>query len=48
MTKEEQDLAAATRMETPPLCHCGDQAVVNERDEFECPNKVKVSAKCIS
>ena len=49
MTAKEKHLAAVRRFEEPPLCHCGDRAMINPDNtlEFVCPNKHEVSAKCI-
>ena len=46
---KEKHLAAVKRLEEPPLCDCGDRAVINPENtlEFVCPNKHKVSEKCI-
>ena len=45
----ERSLAVVRRLEEPPLCECGDRAVINPENtlEFMCPNKHKVSEKCI-
>ena len=49
MTAKEKHLAAVRRLEDPPLCECGDRAVINPENtlEFVCPNKHEVSGKCI-
>ena len=49
MTAKEKHLATVRRLEKPPLCHCGDLAVINPDNtlEFVCPNKHEVSGKCI-
>ena len=49
MTAKEKHLAAVRRLEEPPLCDCGDRAVINPKNtlEFVCPNKHEVSAKCM-
>ena len=49
MTAKEKHLAAVRRLEEPPLCDCGDRAVINPENtlEFVCPNKHEVSAKCM-
>ena len=49
MTAKEKHLAAVRRLEEPPLCECGDRAVINPENtlEFVCPNKHEVSEKCI-
>ena len=49
MTAKEKHLAAVRRLEEPPLCECGDRAVINPKNmlEFVCPNKHEVSGKCI-
>ena len=45
----ERSLAVVRRLEEPPLCECGDRAVINPQNtlEFMCPNKHEVSGKCI-
>ena len=49
MTAKEKHLAVVRRLEEPPLCDCGDRAVINPKNtlEFVCPNKHEVSAKCM-
>ena len=49
MTAKEKHLAAVKQLEEPPLCECGDRAVINPENtlEFVCPNKHEVSEKCI-
>ena len=49
MTAKEKHLAAVRRLEEPSLCEYGDQAMINPENtlEFMCPNKHKVSGKCI-
>ena len=49
MTAKEKHLATVRRLEEPPLCECGDRAVINPENtlEFVCPNKHEVSGKCI-
>ena len=49
MTAKEKHLAAVRQLEEPSLCDCGDRAVINPENtlEFVCPNKHKVSAKCM-
>ena len=49
MTAKEKHLAVVRRLEKPPLCECGDRAVINPKNtlEFMCPNKHEVSGKCI-
>ena len=49
ITAKEKHLAAIRRLEEPPLCECGDRAVINPENtlEFVCPNKHKVNGKCI-
>ena len=49
MTAKEKHLATVRRLEEPPLCDCGDRAVINPENtlEFVCPNKHEVSAKCM-
>ena len=49
MTAKEKHLAAVRRLEEPPLCDCGDRAMINPENtlEFVCPNKPEVSEKCI-
>jgi hypothetical protein len=46
MTDSEKEVAKYRRLETPPLCKCGDHAVINPRnpEEFICPNQDEVSA----
>ena len=46
---KEKHLAVVRRLEEPPLCDCGDRAVINPENtlEFVCPNKHEVSAKCM-
>jgi len=45
MTEEEKAVASARRLEDPPKCHCGEQAVINPRNEedFICPLRREVS-----
>ena len=45
MTEEEKVVASARRLEDPPKCHCGEQAVINTRNELEfiCPLRREVS-----
>jgi hypothetical protein len=31
MTEDEKAVASARRLEDPPKCHCGEQAVINPR-----------------
>ena len=49
MTAKEKHLVAFRRLEEPPLCDCGDRAVISPENtlEFVCPNKHEVSAKCM-
>ena len=49
MTAKEKHLAVVRRLEEPPLCECGDRAMINPKNtlEFVCPNKHEVSGKCI-
>ena len=49
MTAKEKHLAAVKQLEEPPLCDCGDRAMMNPENtlEFMCPNKHEVSAKCM-
>ena len=49
MMAKEKHLAVVRRLEEPPLCDCGDRAVINPKNtlEFVCPNKHEVSRKCI-
>ena len=49
MTAKEKHLTVVRRLEKPPLCDCGDRAVINPENtlEFVCPNKHEVSAKCM-
>jgi len=49
MTAKEKHLATVKRLKKPPLCECGDRAVINPENmlEFVCPNKHEVSEKCI-
>jgi hypothetical protein len=49
MMAKDKHLAVVRRLEEPPLCDCGDRAVINPENtlEFVCPNKHEVSAKCI-
>lgn len=50
MTNEEKKEAIARRLETPPLCHCGDPAQIHRTVKncsftptFECRNRTEVS-----
>ena len=46
MTEEEKNDVALKRIENPPLCKCGDPAVVDSNavvPEFVCRNKCEVS-----
>ena len=49
MTAKEKHLATVRRLEEPPLCECGDRAVINPENtlEFVWPNKHEVSGKYI-
>ena len=49
MTAKEKHLATVRRLEKPPLCECGDRAMINPENtlEFVCSNKHEVSGKCI-
>jgi hypothetical protein len=49
ITAKEKHLAIVRRFKEPPLCDCGDRAMINPENmlEFVCPNKHKVSGKCI-
>ena len=49
MTAKQKHLVAVRRLEEPPLCHCGDRAVINLENtlEFIYLNKHEVSAKCM-
>ena len=49
MMAKEKHLAVVRRLEEPPLCDCGDRAMINPENtlEFVCPNKHEVSAKCM-
>ena len=49
MTAKEKHLATVRRLEEPPLCDCGDRAMINPKNtlEFMCPNKHEISAKCM-
>ena len=49
MMAKEKHIATVRRLEEPPLCECGDRAVINSENtlEFVCPNKHEVSGKCI-
>ena len=44
MMAKEEHLAIVRRLEEPPLCDCGDRAVINPDNtlEFMCPNKHEV------
>jgi hypothetical protein len=50
MTDEEKNKAASKQLDNPPLCDCGDPAVLAPRVllEFECGNKNEVSASFLS
>ena len=49
MTAKEKHLVVVRRLEEPPLCECGDRAMINPENtlEFVYPNKHEVSAKCM-
>ena len=49
MTAKEKHLIVVRQLEEPPLCDCGDRAMINPKNtlEFMCPNKHKVSVKCM-
>ena len=51
MTAKEKHLAAVRRLEEPPLCECGDRAVINPENtlKFVYPNKHEVYLfKCLA
>ena len=49
MKAKEKHLAVVRWLEEPPLCECGDRAMINPENtlEFVCLNKHEVSGKCI-
>ena len=49
MTAKEKHLATVRRLEEPPLCDCGDRAMINPKNtlEFVCPNKHEVQSVCV-
>ena len=49
MMAKEKHLAVVRRLEEPPLCECGDRAMINPQNmlEFVYPNKHEVSGKYI-
>ena len=46
MMAKEKHLAVVRRLEEPPLCDCGDRAMINPENtlEFVCPNKHEVES----